>query len=69
MFKNFNIFRTKIHNLKQQHITQTFTQISKSQESAKNINSISAEIDNAFKYAKESPFPDQHILNDHIYMV
>ena len=33
--------QTKIHNLKQQHITQTFTQISKSQESAKNINSLS----------------------------
>ena len=37
------------------------------EELAKNINSISKEIDNAFKFAKESPFPDQNILNDHIY--
>ena len=35
--------------------------------SAENVNSISAEIDYAFKFAKESPFPDQHILDDHIY--
>ena len=31
------------------------------------FNSISAEIDNAFKFAKESPFADQHILDEHIY--
>jgi pyruvate dehydrogenase E1 component alpha subunit len=36
-------------------------------ELAENIKSISVEIDNAFKFAKESSFPDQHILNDHIY--
>ena len=33
--------QTKIHNLKQQHITQTFAQINKSQDSEKNINSLS----------------------------
>ena len=37
------------------------------EELAENIKSISVEIDNAFKFAKESSFPDQHILNDHIY--
>ena len=33
--------QTKIHNLKQKNIAQTFTQINKSQDSAKNINSLS----------------------------
>ncbi len=33
--------KTKILNLKQQNITQTFTQINKSHDSAKNINSLS----------------------------
>ena len=37
------------------------------EELAENVNSISAEIDNAFKFAKESPFADQHILDEHIY--
>jgi TPP-dependent pyruvate/acetoin dehydrogenase alpha subunit len=37
------------------------------EELAENIKSISVEIDNAFKFAKESSFPDQHILNEHIY--
>jgi TPP-dependent pyruvate/acetoin dehydrogenase alpha subunit len=32
-----------------------------------NIDSISTEIDEAFKFAKESPFPDQSLLNQHIY--
>jgi TPP-dependent pyruvate/acetoin dehydrogenase alpha subunit len=33
----------------------------------KNIDTISTEIDEAFKFAKESPFPDQSLLNQHIY--
>ena len=33
--------QNKIHNLKKQHITQTFTPKNKSQDSAKNINSLS----------------------------
>ena len=32
-----------------------------------NIDTISTEIDEAFKFAKESPFPDQSLLNQHIY--
>jgi len=32
-----------------------------------NIDAISTEIDEAFKFAKESPFPDQILLNHHIY--
>ena len=34
---------------------------------SENVETISAEIDEAFKYAKESPFPDQGVLNQHIY--
>ena len=32
-----------------------------------NLRIISNEIDEAFKYAKESPFPDLSILDKHIY--
>jgi TPP-dependent pyruvate/acetoin dehydrogenase alpha subunit len=32
-----------------------------------NIKFISIEIDEAFKFAKDSPFPDKSILNEHIY--
>jgi len=37
------------------------------QQIIENIEVISAEIDEAFKFAKESPFPDQSSLNHHIY--
>ena len=37
------------------------------EELEEKINSISIEIENAFKFAKESAFPDHTILNDHIY--
>jgi TPP-dependent pyruvate/acetoin dehydrogenase alpha subunit len=36
-------------------------------EIIENIEIISTEIDEAFKFAKESSFPDQSILNQHIY--
>ena len=36
-------------------------------EILENIDAISSEIDEAFNFAKESPFPDQSILNQHIY--
>ena len=36
-------------------------------EIIQNIEVISNEIDEAFKFAKDSPFPDQSILNQHIY--
>ena len=36
-------------------------------EIIENIEVISAEIDEAFKFAKNSPFPDESILNQHIY--
>ena len=37
------------------------------QEIIEKIEVISTEIDKAFEYAKESPFPDQSFLNQHIY--
>ena len=36
-------------------------------EVIENTETISNEIDEAFKFAKESPFPDQSYLNQHIY--
>jgi len=36
-------------------------------EILENIDAISSEIDEAFNFAKESPFPDQSLLNQHIY--
>jgi pyruvate dehydrogenase E1 component alpha subunit len=36
-------------------------------EILENIKAISIEIDDAFKFAKESPFPDKNLLNQHIY--
>ena len=36
-------------------------------EILESMEAISAEINEAFKFAKESPFPDQSILNKHIY--
>tara|TARA_B100000795_G_scaffold262677_1_gene240867 strand:+ start:714 stop:1715 length:1002 start_codon:yes stop_codon:yes gene_type:complete len=37
------------------------------QQIIKKTEVISTEIDEAFKFAKESPFPDQSVLNQHIY--
>ena len=39
----------------------------KEKEIIENTEAISAEICEAFKFAKESPFPDQSFLNQHIY--
>ena len=36
-------------------------------EIIKTVEVISTEIDEAFRFAKESPFPDQSVLNQHIY--
>ena len=36
-------------------------------EIIKTIEVISTEIDEAFRFAKESSFPDQSVLNQHIY--
>ncbi len=46
--------KTKINNLKQQHITKTFTQINKSQDLAKNINSLS-ELFEKYKACQRCP--------------
>jgi TPP-dependent pyruvate/acetoin dehydrogenase alpha subunit len=37
-------------------------------EIKENLKVISNEIDEAFKHAKDSPFPDKNLLNQHIYM-
>jgi TPP-dependent pyruvate/acetoin dehydrogenase alpha subunit len=37
------------------------------QEIIENLGHISREIDEAFKFAKDSPFPNQSLLNKHIY--
>jgi TPP-dependent pyruvate/acetoin dehydrogenase alpha subunit len=36
-------------------------------EVSENIDVILTEINEAFKFAKDSPFPDQSLLNQHIY--
>jgi TPP-dependent pyruvate/acetoin dehydrogenase alpha subunit len=52
--KSFKSKMIKNHQLTEQKIIEK-------------IEVISSEIDQAFKFAKESPFPEKNILNQHIY--